>query len=325
VSNNTTTTLTQQYQNYFSRKLLDYAIQELHLNEFAMQADLPKKVGGLAISFFRYGAAASSNVQTIAEGVTPTTTRDLSLSKIDATLTQYGEVAVITDLLSMTELFDALTQAVKTMGEDAALKADDISRDELVTNGTKRYAQDNTTFAALAAASVGAGKFISTDPLDIATRLKINRGKPFQGGYVFVVPPHVSRDVQNDSDWKDADRYAGSKKIFKGELGMLNGVRYVEATNPFIEAVGLEGTYNASGTIFSSIMLSQNAFGVPKLAGDSPQKPQVLITEMKPSDSDPLAQRRKAGWKAFYTAKSLNAAWYRIYKSQSAFDITKNA
>jgi N4-gp56 family major capsid protein len=263
-------------------------------------------------------------VQTLSEGVTPTTTRDLALTKVDATLAQLGEVAVVTDLLSMTELFDALTQAIKSMAEDAALKADDVSRNELVSNGTKRYAQANTTFADLLAASVGSGKFISTDALDMATRLKINRGKPFGNGYVIIVPPHVSRDVQNDDNWIWADRYAGSTKIFKGELGMLNGVRYIEATNPFIE-LATEGTFDSTGTIYSSIILAQQAFGVPKLAGDSPMKPQVLITRQEPTDSDPLAQRRKAGWKAFYTAKSLNAAWYRIYKSKSAFNTTINA
>jgi len=324
VSNNTTTTLSGQYQNYFSRKLLDYAIQELRLNEFAMEADLPKNQGAKAISFFRYGVGSADNVQTITEGTTPSTTRDLALTKIDATLTQYGEICVVTDLLSMTELFDALQQGVKSMGEDAALKADEISRNELVSNGTKRYAQASQNFAELLGASSAAGKYISTDALDIATRLKINRGKMFGNGYVFIVPPHVSRDVQNDDNWIWADRYAGSQKIFKGELGMLGGVRYVEATNPFIE-LATEGTFDSTGTIYSSIMLSKNAFGVPKLSGDSPMKPQVLITKMEPSDSDPLAQRRKAGWKAFYTAKSLNAAWYRIYKSKSAFDATQNA
>ncbi len=324
MSNNTTTTLTNEYQSYFSRKLLDYAIQELHLNEFAQQSELPKNVGSLKIAFFRYGAGDSSNVQTLAEGITPTTTRDLTISKIEVTLAQLGEVAVVTDLLSMTELFDALTQGIKTMGEDAALKADDVSRNELISAGTVRYAQQTANFAGLGGASVGSGKFLSTDALDIATRLKINRGKPFGGAYVAVVPPHVSRDLQNDDNWIWADRYAGSTKIFKGELGMLNGVRYVEATNPFIENA-TEGTYDATGSIYSSMFLAQNAFGVPKLAGDSPAKPRVLITPMAASDSDPLAQRRKAGWKAFYAAKMLNSAWMRVYKSKSAFDANLNA
>lgn len=296
----------------------------MRLNDFALEATLPKKAGALAISWFRYGAGDSANVQTLSEGVTPSTTRDLALTKIDATLAQIGEVCVVTDLLSMTELFDALTQGIKSMGEDAALKADDISRNALVAGGTVRYAQASTNFAELLGASTGSGKYISTDALDMATRLKINRGKMFGNGYVFVVPPHISRDVQNDDNWIWADRYAGSQKIFKGELGMLNGVRYVEATNPFIE-LATEGTFDSTGTIYSSMMLAKDSFGVPKLAGDSPMKPQVLITKQEATDSDPLAQRRKAGWKAFYTSKVLNTAWMRVYKSKSAFNTTLNA
>ena len=318
MANNTTTTLTGQYQNYFSRELLDYAIQELHLNEFAQMADLPKNVGGTAISFFRYGAGASSNVQTLTEGITPTTTRDLALTKINATLTPYGELAITTDILGLTELFDALKQAIKSMGEDAALNADDISRNELVSAGTKRYAQNAATFAALGAAGVSASKWIATDGLDVATVLKVQRAKTFQGQYVAVIPPQISRDVMNDPDWIKADNYAGSKKIFKGEIGILHGVRYVEATNPFREdSGGAEGTNVAAGDIFSTMYLGTNAFGVPKLSGDKPMSPRVYIVRGA-DKNDPLDQTSKAGWKAFYTAKSLNENWYRVYKSRSA-------
>lgn len=323
MSNITTTVLSNEYQNWFSKELLKYAVQELRLNEFAEESSLPKNVGGKSVSFFRYGVAASSNVQTLAEGVTPSTTRDLALTKIDVNLVQYGEVCVVTDILSMTELFDALSQGVRSMGEDAALKADDLSRDELVSAGTKRYGQNNADFAALAAGSASSGKYLALDVLDMATRLKINRGKMFGNGYVLVAPPHVTRDVQNDDNWIWADRYAGSQKIFKGELGMLNGTRYVEATNPFIEGA-VEGTYDANGSIYSSMMLAKGAFGVTKLAGDSPAKPRVMIVKGA-SKSDPLDQVWKAGWKAFYAAKSLNEAWYRVYKTKSGFNATLNA
>ncbi len=314
-----TAPLLSQYQDYFSKDLLKYAIQELRLNEFGQLRDLPQNVGSKTISFFRFGEASSANVQTLTEGVTPVTTREVALTKIDATIVQYGELAKITDVMGMVTLFDALKQAIVSMGEDAALKADDISRNELVLNGTKRYSQTNANFAALAAAPVANGKFLSTDVLDIVTRLKVNRSHRIRGNVVCVLPPQISRDVQNDPDWKLASQYAGSTQIFKGEMGMLHGCIFVEATNPFIEdSAGAEGVHVPTGDIFSSIFLGADSFGCVKLGSSSPYSPRVIVT--KGADkSDPLDQIMTAGWKAWNVCKLLNPNWMRVYKSKSAF------
>jgi N4-gp56 family major capsid protein len=311
--------LLSQYQDHFSKDLLKYAIQELRLNEFAQKAKLPKNVGSKTISLFRFGEASSSHVQTLVEGVTPGVTREVALTKIDITLTQYGELAKITDVMGMVQLFDGLKQAITSMGEDAALKADDITRDEVVTNGVKRYSQANANYAALAAATVANAKFLATDVLDIVTRLKVNRAHRIRGNVVCVLPPQISRDVQNDPDWKEASKYAGATQIFKGELGMLHGCIFVEATNPFIEnSAGAEGTYDANGNIFSSIFTGADAFGCAELSGESPFSPRVIIT--KGADkSDPLDQLMTAGWKSFNAAKLLNANWCRVYKAKTAF------
>jgi N4-gp56 family major capsid protein len=320
MSNNTTSTLTAEYQTYFSKQLLPYAIQELVLNQFAQLAELPKNMGALDIKWFRFGAGASSNIQTLVEGTAPSTTRDLALTTVSATLTQYGELAILTDLLSMTEIFNSVKQGITSMGEDAALHHDDLSRNELVANGTKVYAQGITNFTDLKAANVGAAKWVASDALNIVTRLKKNRGKRFNGSYVAVTCPEHAADVMKDPDWKEANVYAGSKNIFNGELGMLHNVRYVEATNQFIEGA-TEGTYDAAGNIFSTMYLAQNAFGAVKLSGDSPASPKVYI--VKGADkSDPLDQLTKIGWKKFATAKILNATWARVYKAKSSFDAT---
>lgn len=320
MSNNTTTTLSDQYQAYLNRKLLSLAIQELRLNQFAQKANLPKNAGAKTVTFFKYDDPASSNVQTLTEGTTPTTTRDLTLTTITATLAQYGELIVGTDLLSATDIFNWLKNGVSIMGQEAALKADDISRDELVSNGTKKYAQSSESWANLAAAETAAAKWIATDALDIATRLKINRAPKIGGDYVGVICPQVARDVMNDTDWKEVNVYAGGGNVFKGELGKLHGVRYIEATNPFIEnSSGSEGTHVSTGDIFSTVYLGAEAFGSVALEGDRPMSPRVIVVR-GPDKDDPLDQLTKAGWKAYYTAKSLNANWYRVYKCKSAFN-----
>lgn len=325
MSLNTTTTLTNQYQGYFSKKLLEHAIQELRLNEFAQMGELPKNVGSLIVSYFRRVQSASSNVQTLVEGTPISVFTDLSYAKISVTLAQIGEAVKLTDILSYTDLFDSLKQGVGLMGEDCALKADDITRNVVVagvgvtsTLKTKRYAQGLANWAAVAAATPLASKFVRTDGLDAATRLKINRAPKIGGYYVGIVPPQVSRDLMNDDDWLKASQYSAVQQLFKGEVGMLDGVRYVEATNPFTEATnGAEGTFAAGGGIFASIITGMGAYGVTKLAGDSPMSPKIIITD-KADKSDPLNQTIIAGWKAFYNSVLLNEAWACVIRSQTA-------
>jgi len=319
MSTNTTTTLSGQYRAYFDRKLLSLAIQELRLNQFAQKAQLPKNSGGKTVTFWKYADASSADVQTLTEGTTPTTTKDLTQTSVTATLVQYGELLVGTDILTSTDMFDWLSNGVNLLGQDAAIKSDDISRDELVSNGTSVYAQGASSWATLAAQAVASAKLIDKDVLDIVTRLKINRARKIGGRYVGVICPQVSSDLQNDPRWVEVNNYASGTRIFNGELGEFRGCRFVEATNPFIEdSTGSEGTHVAGGNIFSTMFLGAEAFGTVALAGDRPMSPRVIV--VRGADKyDPLDQTTKAGWKAFYTSRLLNANWCRVYKSKTAF------
>lgn len=321
----TSTTLSNTYQTYFSKKLLDHAVQELRLNEFAQQAELPRNAGSKVIRFFRPAVADATQVQTLTEGTPIATFRDVTYTPVDATLVQIGEAAKITDIVDMTGLFDALKQTNETMAEDCALDADTRTRNVICHETTglrKMYAQGLADWAALAAEAVATSKLTGADILRAATSLMISRAKMFEGGYVCVIPPQCSYDIKRDSDFLEAAKYSAVQKLFKGEIGTLWGVRIVEATNPFIEDnSGAEGTYAAAGEIFCTVVTGKGAYGVPKLAGtQSPWKPKVLVVPPgRPEKADPLAQYGTAGWKAYWVPVLLNAQFGRIIRSHAAF------
>ena len=319
MSNITTTSLSDQYQSYFSKDLLNYAVQGLALNDYAQQADLPKNVGSKKIAWFRYDAPAASNVQTLTEGTAISTSRDLTLTKVEATLAQYGEYAKVTDILSWTELYDAMAQAVKVMGQDAAIHADQISRNALVVGAAtaNEFFAKNTSFANLASAAAAAATVDSTEFLRTRTRLVITRAPKFGTDFVAVVPPQHVHDLRKDERWFKAMQYGAYEKLFKDEIGKLDGIRYVEATNPFIE-LSTEDTYDASGGVFSSIVLGKEAFGTPKLTSQSPFSPSIIIVD-KPDSGNPLLQYKSAGWKAFWTAKVLNDTWYCNLRGKTSY------
>jgi len=131
----TSTTLTNQFQNYFSKELLSIVQQETILDQFAMKAPIPKNNGNKAITMFRFGAPSIAGVQTIGtEGaaISSSNYRALALNKLEKGLAQYGQVIGLTDILRATDLFNSLQQATKTSGLDMALWVDSVIRNTLV-------------------------------------------------------------------------------------------------------------------------------------------------------------------------------------------------
>lgn len=346
MAGSTTTSLSNQYQKYFSKKLLKTAVQLTVLDQFGLKQGMPKKQGTTTISFFRRiksttnSAGVVASVLTLTEGTPIATFGSSTLDRVDVPLVQYGEATKITDIATMTALFNALQQNIDLMSEDCALNADCIVRNALVTatntgvtlqqaGGTATekikqiYAQGAANFAALNTASTSGGKATATDFLRAMTQLKIQRAPMWAGMYVAVISPEVSHDLQNDPDWIDAANYGDSARRFKGEVKNYAGCRFVENTNPFIEdATGTEYVYSnpasAANKVVRSWILGQGSYGVPAIEGDSPFNPTVMIVD-KADKSDPLNQFTSAGWKAYWAASALNCPYALSLSSKTEF------
>lgn len=326
-------TLTNQYSTYFTKKLLGYAQHDLRLNEFATEAELPKNAGSKTIRFFRPSEANAANVQSLTEGVPIATFANRTLGIVEATLQQIGEASKITDVVDMTSLFDMLEMNIEGMGNDCALYADTIIHNALVAQTTGlqiRRAANAATWTALNS-DAATSYCTATDLVDSRTALTNKRAPKIDGGFVAICPAEVTRDLMKDADWLDASKYSAVKQLFKAEVGMLYGIRVIEATNAHIATgsataadeftFATAGTYGlaAGSRIYTSIITGKGAYGVPKLAGtQSPHKPQIIINN-KADKADPLNQFMTAGWKAMYTALVLNANWGIALKSKSRF------
>lgn len=320
----TSTGLTPQYQKYFSKKLLEHAVQSLVLDQFGQRVPFPKNAGAKTIRFMRPDVGDRTQVQTLTEGVPISTFRETTWTPVDLTLAQFGEAAKLSDLLNMTDLFSTLKQNISSMGEDAALHADfqiTSAVVPLIAAANKRYSGGAANFNALVALTNAQGAMTIQDLLGSMTQLTIQRAPKAKGGdYVAVVPPQIGYDLMNDGKFVDSGKYGTTKGLFNGEIGRWYGVRVVVATQPWREANtnGTEGTFSASGPIFSTVVLGSGAYGIPLMAGQSPFSPKVIIND-KPDKSDPLNQFITAGWSAYWTAGLLNDLWAVIVRSKTTF------
>ena len=268
------TTLTNQFQNFFSKELLSIVQQETILDQFSMKAPIPKNNGNKAITMFRFGAPSVADVKTLTEGtaIGSANYRALSLNRLEKSLAQYGQVIGLTDILRATDLFNSLQQATKTSGMDMALWVDSVIRNTLIgsnltasgssigsaaegggtfdnsdacntaasSGGIKVYGNPATlttqTFSGLNSATTAADATMTASAvLDSMTRLKRNRAPMINGGYVLATDPRVTRDLMRDTDWLNASNY-GNKgtPFYKGEVGSIYGCRVVTQTNSFV-------------------------------------------------------------------------------------------
>ncbi len=250
----TSTTLTSQFQNFFSKELLSIVQQETILDQFSMKAPIPKNNGNKAITMFRFGSPSVAGVQTISsEGtaITAANYRSLVLNSLSKSLAQYGQVIGLTDILRATDLFNSLQQATKTSGMDMALWVDSVIRNTLIgsnltasgssigsaaegggtfdnsdacntaasSGGIKVYGNPATlttqTFSGLNSATTAADATMTASAvLDSMTRLKRNRAPMINGGYVLATDPRVARDLMRDADWLNASNYGNKGTPF---------------------------------------------------------------------------------------------------------------
>ena len=296
----------ESLQTYFDKKLLEQTLKSIVLDQFAYKADLPSKRGHKDIKFFRYPEADITDVDALVEGtaIASGDYKRLELQSVPCTLSQYGQVIGITDLLSAVELFNHLEQATITNGQDAALKVDDILKKKLgsdVTNKQKRFAGAATSYATVGGTD---DAMTALDILDASTNLRVENARPSSGYFTAIMAPEVARDLMNDDDWLEASRYGDTEQLFKGEVGRYMGVRVVTTTNPFRS--NTQYTNNEAGTKFSTFVVGDQAYGGVNLSSMSAYSPKMIIAQ-GPDKTDPLAQLTTVGFKFYYGCEVLNA------------------
>lgn len=329
-----TTAVSNTIQPHYSKKLLDRAVQMTRLLDYGMKESIEPGSGSTSVRFFRPPAAdltATGAPAALTENVAPTNFRDISYTAIDVSLAQRGQVSKVSDIANTVGLVKYLDTAIDLQGDEFALDCDTIVRNQVIhqtTGFTKRYGQANATFAALAGATLANACMIPRDFLDAMTQLKINRAPLINGCYVAIVPPQGTRDILNNSEFREVVRQNYEGKIFKGEIGDYYGLRILEGTNPFQEDE-TEGTFattfsaagsNTTGFIYSTVITGKNGYGVVDLKklGGVAKKPQIIIVD-KADSGNPLAQYVIVGWKAYWASTVLNTAWGITLRHKSQF------
>ena len=309
----TTTGITDSIQIYLNKKLLEQTLQNIVLDQCAYQSPLPAKVGSKSVKFFRYPTPSTANVDALTEGditsIASGAYKQLTLTTVDCTLAERGQVVGISSLLSAVELFNHMEQATVQNGQDCALYVDSELRDLLGegTTGTGttlqlRYAGAATGYSTVTGTD---DAMTALDILDASTNLRVNNARTSNGYFTAIMAPEVARDLMNDDDWLEASRYGEVAQIYRGEVGRYCGVRVVTSTNPWRTDGSAQTTYDSSGSVYSTFVVGDQAYGGVDLASMSAYAPKMVIAQGA-DKSDPLAMLTTVGFKIYYGTCIIN-------------------
>lgn len=302
---------------YAEKELLKRGLPYLVLEKFGQAKPLPEH-NSKVIKFRRYSALSNTPVA-LTEGVTPTS-QTLAAVDITATLSQYGGLTTITDVVLDTHEDPVLNEAIALLGEQAAQMIEKMRHgvlkagtNVLYANGATRAAVNTALTLALQRRAVRALKRQNARFITSIVRSTPSYGtEAVAPGFVALVHPDLAGDVRSLAGFVPAEKY-GSISPWENELGKCEEVRYVESTifEPWANAGGAKGTMLSTGgtnaDVYPILYLARDAYGIVALKGMFAVTP--MVVNPKPSDSDPLAQRGHVSWKAMQTAVILNDAW----------------
>jgi N4-gp56 family major capsid protein len=302
---------------YAEKELLKRGLPYLVLEKFGQAKALPAN-STKVIKFRRYSALSNAPVA-LTEGVTPTS-QQLSVVDVTATLSQYGGLTTISDVILDTHEDATLNEAVALLGEQAAQMIEKMrfgvlkaGTNVLYANGSARTDVNTELTVDIQRRAVRALKRQNTRFITTIVRSTPSFGtENVAPGFVALIHPDLEASVRSLTGFVPAEKY-GTMTPWENELGKCEDVRYVSSTifEPFANAGGAKGsmlsTGGTSADVYPILFVGRDAYGIVALKGAFALTP--MVVNPKPSDSDPLAQRGHVSWKGMQTATILNDAF----------------
>jgi N4-gp56 family major capsid protein len=290
--------------------LTHYALRaSLVFNQFATVQPTDITNPGATITMnFTADLASATTPLTEATDLTPVT---LSDSQVSITLNEYGNVAGRTRKLRAFSYIPTDPVLANTIGFNAGNTLDDLAIAQLQAGANVIYAS-----TAVSRVTVGAAMVITSNLIRKAVaNLRANNVMPWAGGaYAGVIHPLVAYDLYSETGaaaWRDPHNYSAPENIWNSEVGLYQGVRFMEVSKaPVFTDAGVGGTVDPYGTL----IFGQEALAKTWSRSESGPMPEVVISPT----TDKLKRFYHVGWYWLGGfARFRSAALYRIESSSS--------
>jgi len=280
-------------------KLAYFALRdEMYFDQFAdVQATNATNPGATVTFTIFQDMAAATTALGEAEDVTPVA---LSDSQVTVTLNEYGNATVTTAKLRATSFLPVDPVAANAVGYNAGLSIDTIARNAAQAGTNVIYATGGATDPTSRTTINSDDVLAANDVRRVVAQLRKANVPTIGGSYVGMIHPDVSYDFRSATDaaaWRTPANYVNPQGIYTGEIGMFEGVRFIEAPRAPLFAnasdnSGSAGTIDVYGTL---IMGRQALAKGISLGGEYGAQPSIVYGTV----TDILKRFRPVGWKHF--------------------------
>lgn len=276
-------------KTFYDTTLLENAREAMIFTQFGEKQPLK----GNKVEWRKFNTFAKA-LTPLQEGVIPTG-QTFGMTKIEAETTQHGDYTPISDRLELESYDDVIFGATEEMGAAEGETYDTLTRNIIVGGNSVMYCPNGNT-EITSRADLTNACILTPDVVNRAqTWLKKNKAPKINGYYVALIHPSVAYDLRNSEEWKEYHKHNDVAPIFKGEIGELHGVRFVETNSAKIWR-------ESNGTAkYATLFLGAKSFGILDPQGEGME----MIIKTKEQIGGPLNQFGTIGYKFCHGAKIL--------------------
>lgn len=252
------TSIPEAVRDFYSREVLFQAQPRLRFAQFAkVKRDL-QAIRGKSIVFVKYNNLTGGGSLEEDDVLTP---EAMSTAEVVVPVKEQGNSTQVTEYLLRTSLLDVLGDASRLLANNMAVVLDGQFRDTVLKTTNVIYGNGKKSLAGLTATD-----YFNTITVKDAVELLATNNAPRINGdfYVCIAHPHQLRTLRDDKEWIEANVYMGRRQLYIGEVGMYNGVIFVETTQmPVLDSTKIQEKYGSGATIttcYEAVFFGENAY-----------------------------------------------------------------
>lgn len=252
------TSIPEAVRDFYSREVLFQAQPRLRFAQFAkVKRDL-QAIRGKSIVFVKYNNLTGGGSLEEDDVLTP---EAMSTAEVVVPVKEQGNSTQVTEYLLRTSLLDVLGDASRLLANNMAVVLDGQFRDTVLQTTNVIYGSGKKSLTMLTATDY----FNTVTVKDAVEILATNNAPRINGDfYVCIAHPHQLRTLRDDKEWIEANVYMGRRQLYIGEVGMYNGVIFVETTQmPVLDSAKIQEKYGSGATIttgYEAVFFGENAY-----------------------------------------------------------------
>lgn len=279
-------------------KMAYFALRpELYYDQFAeVEATNVTNVGGThTFTIFQDLAVAASPISETTD-VTPVA---LSDSQVSVTMEEYGNAVVTTAKLRATSFMPVDPVAANAVGYNAGISIDTVCRNILEAGTNVLYATGGATDPTSRTTVQAEDTLAAADVRKAVAQLRKANVPTVGGSYVGFIHPDVSFDFRSATDaaaWRTPANYVNPEGIYNGEIGLFEGVRFMESPRAPLFANASDGS-GSTGTVdvYGTLIMGRQALAKAVSSVEYGSQPSIVYGTV----TDVLQRFRPVGWKHF--------------------------